>query len=255
MDMNPHRSAIRKMPAALGAALLILLVSTSCQVRQEVQIAKDGSGSVEFDIELASYFTEVVDQLEQVAPAGEGEEMPEEGNIFQVEKLRADFAAREEVTLESLSNPSPQKLRGTLSFESIERALTKEQEELGSGELFSFERSGGVSTLRVLVNYETFSRLLDENPSFNSPLMENFGPMANRGLNEAEYLDMMEYALGPESRRGIKESEMRLTVQVEGTIVSHQGGTRKNGRTVVFEIPLLDLLILDEPVERAVSFR
>jgi hypothetical protein len=239
--------------SGLTATLIALLVLGACQVRQEVQINRNGSGKVDFSISLAPYFTEVVDQLQQVAPPEEGEELEAE-NIFQVEQLRKDFAANEEVSLEALSNPNPQELHGTISFESIERALTQQKRELESGELFSFTRDGERATLDVLVNYATFRQLLEANPSFNSPLMENFGPPANRGLSDGEYLDMMEYALGPESRKGIKESELHLRVNVEGRIVSHKGGSLVDENTILFRVPLLDLLILDEALRYSVSF-
>jgi hypothetical protein len=255
MTVRPHRLGNTGRIIITAAIALIALLYGSCQVGQEVHINKDGSGRVEFDIQLAPYFTEVADQLQKIVPPEEGEEIAEGQNIFRVEQLRSDFAEKEEVQLEELSSPNPQELHGLFRFTSIERALTREKKELESGELFSFSQSGGVSTLRVLVNYETFDALLDANPSFNTPLMENFGPPANRGLSEKEYLDMMEYALGKESRRGIKESVLKLSVEVDGTITSHEGGTLESDRRVVFRVPLLDILILDEAVELAVSFK
>ena len=121
--------------------------------------------------------------------------------------------------------------------------------------LIELKRRGGVTELRVMINRETVEMFLAENPSLNNPLVENYGPAANEGISDAEYLEMMEYALGTESRRGIQESTVNLRVRVEGRILDQKGGRIINKRTAVFRIPLLPLLILREPMEYSLRYR
>ena len=93
------------------------------------------------------------------------------------------------------------------------------------------------------------------NPSMDSPLMQSFGPLANKGLTDSDYLDMMQFALGDESRAGIKNSYLVLDVNVDGVITDQQGGTLLDADTVEFKIPLLRVLILDKPQAFSVSFK
>ena len=121
-------------------------------------------------------------------------------------------------------------------------------------EIFSFTTIDNINTVLVEINYETVEQFLLANPSMNSPLMESFGPLANRGLNNEDYLDMMQFALGDESRVGIQESYLVMDINVDGKIISQSGGTKVDQDTVRFKIPLLRILLLDEPESFSVSF-
>jgi hypothetical protein len=140
-----------------------------------------------------------------------------------------------------------------LIFDNISTALN------GAGtnnilDIFSFTTVNNIHTLSVVFNYKTVEKFLTANPSFNSPLMENFGPLANRGLSDEDFLEMMQFALGDESRLGIKGSFLFMDVNVKGKIVDQIGGIVVDQDTVRFQIPLLRILLLDEPESFSVRF-
>ena len=238
--------------------MIILFVSalsimSSCTMKQNVFVDKNGAGNVNFEIKLAPYFTEVASQLSDLVPS-ENQKKIEEGKFFDLEKIRDDFSKRSGVTLTDLESESPESLTGTFTFSNINDAVTDAGKTSNPG-IFTFETKNGISTLSVSVNYDTLEQLFTENPSLNNPLMENFGPLANKDLSEEDYLDMMEYMLGEESRQGIIDSVVDITVKVGGKVVSQQGGEKLNADTVRFRIPLIKILVLKDPLNYEVKFK
>ena len=223
----------KKNKTTIAAVLIIMItLMSSCAMKQEVLVDKNGSGSVDFEINLASYFTEVAVQLSDLVPSG-NQDTIKKGQFFNLKKIEDDFAKRSSVTLTSLESPRPESLTG----------------------IFTFASDSGVSILTVSLNYDTIEQLLNENPSLNNPLMENFGPLANKDLSETDYLDMMEYMLGEESRQGIIDSVVDITVRVKGKVVSQTGGEKLSSDSVRFRIPLIKILVLNKPLNYEVKFK
>jgi hypothetical protein len=232
--------------------LLIFLGIQSCSLKQTLYINKNSSGNIDFELTLAPFFVEVTEQLAELFP-DENNITENDSGPFNLKKIKDDFGKNEGSDLESLENPSDNILKGSIAFDDITKALAGD----GSNDIldiFNFAADNNRYKLSVELNYETVGQFLLSNPSLNSPLMESFGPMANKGLNENDYLDMMEFALGEKSRLGIKESFLLMDVNVDGKIVSQSGGTLIDQDTVRFEIPLLKILLLDESQSFSVSF-
>ena len=233
--------------------LILPLLTASCTMRQDIQIDSDGGGRVTMDISLADYLTTVVEQIQSLVPAEE--QRPADAPFFDLDAITEDFAGRDGVELERIASPDRNSLSGAFRFDDI-NALYQEIEE-GSAEsrLVNLNRSGEVNELTVRVTRETVQALLDENPSMNNPLVTSFGPTANEGLSEEDYLSMMEFALGEESRKGILESSLVLNVSVEGSVIDQKGGTVTGPSSVVYEIPLLPVLLLNENLQYSLRYR
>lgn len=230
---------------------LLLLSAASCTMKQDIYIEDSGSGKVIFDIELASYLTEVIEQLEMVLQSDKPLREPGKP-FFDTEAITMDFEKRENVNLLGLETPTANKLSGTVGFDDINN-LFQDEESPGS-RLIHFEKKGNRSELKVTINRDTVVTLLSENPSFDNPLVENFGPAATEGISDEDYLDMMEFALGTESRKGIQESALNLTVHVEGRILEQTGGQLIDNSTVLYSVPLLSVLILDNALEYSLIY-
>lgn len=232
--------------------LTIIFSFQSCTLKQTLNINKEAAGDIRFELTLAPFFIEVAEQLSELFP-GENEISDSSNGIFDIVKIREDFSKSSGSTLQKLESPYSNILQGTLVFDDIRTALN------GSGsnkilEIFSFTTNNNINTLSVDLNYKSVEQFLSANPSMNTPLMESFGPMANRGLNDEDYLDMMQFALGNESRKGIHDSYLIIDINVDGKIISQSGGIIIDQDTVRFKIPLLRILLLDEPEFFSVSF-
>ncbi|MEA1911898.1 MAG: hypothetical protein U9N32_09540 [Spirochaetota bacterium] len=247
-----HRKILIYRLILLFTALLLISNFQSCTLKQTLNINKDAAGNISFELTLAPFFVEVAEQLSELFP-DENEKSNINHDIFDIVKIKEDFSKSKGSSLHKLESPSSNILQGTFLFDDIRTALN------GSGsnnimDIFTFTTNNNINTLAVDLNYKSVEQFLAANPSMNSPLMESFGPMANKGLNEDDYLDMMQYALGDESRIGIKESYLLMDINVDGKIISQSGGIKIDQDTVRYKIPLLKILLLDESESFSVSF-
>jgi hypothetical protein len=241
---------LRTIPILL--LFFISIITPSCTLKQSLFIDKNAAGSVSFELTLAPFFIEVTQQLSELFPV-DSESLNSDTGPFNLIKLRDDLSKGKGVIIRQLETSADNVLEGSLVFDDITTALNGDGKK-NIQDVFNFVSENNIHTLSVLLNYTTVGQLLSANPSMNSALMESFGPLSNKGLSDEEYLEMMQFALGDDSREGIRESFVLLDIDVDGEIVSQKGGTIIDNNTIRFEIPLLRILILDDPQFFSVSF-
>ena len=235
-------------------AILLILGSFflfSCTIKQEAVVAPDGSGSVSFHFEVQQFFA---DTIMDMADFSGDEEAFKDGKFFDVEKTKEGFMKMEEVTLISLSSPSPNEMEGEFSFKDVE-AVFKNEEELTQAGIITFSRRGGESTLKVHLDNRNFRQISSFSPALKNPLFEMFGHQENDDTTEGEYLEMIEFAFGEEGVKGLKASIIELAVTVQGELISQEGGKRKGKNQVIFNIPMIDLLLLQKPMDYSITFK
>jgi hypothetical protein len=229
--------------------LSILIGSMSCVIRQEALVRPDGSGAVSFSFTVEPYF---IDTAREMAELSSGGGLPE-GNIFNLPKIRRDFAEKEEVTLRDIKSPGTGRLEGYFTFEDL-GAVFSSQEELTEAGIISLTTSGENRIMRVTLNKENYDQISNLFPIVENPLFEMFGPQEGEDITEEEYEEMVALAFGDASSRGLTKSFIELKVTVEGTIVGQTGG-RIQGKSVIFKVPLIKVLLLNEPLEYTIVFR
>jgi hypothetical protein len=67
-------------------------------------------------------------------------------------------------------------------------------------------------------------------------------------------MEMIEFMLGDEGPPGLNASFIELEVIVKGKILSQSGG-QMAGNSVLFRIPLIRVLLLDQPLDYSIVFR
>jgi hypothetical protein len=224
----------------------------SCTMKNEVLLEKDGSGELSFELDMAPYLGEVIEQVQTLMDG----DVPETGeSFFDLPAIREGFASNEDVELINLESPHELSLRGSFSFDTVESMLQKIDEGSAGEKMITFSRSGGVSRMDLVLNRETVNALLDENEAFDNPLIQSFGPASTEGMSRSDYLDMMEFAMGEESRMGISDSRLSVIVRTAGTITGQKGGSLTGDDSVRFDIPLLDLLMLEKELRYSLSYK
>jgi hypothetical protein len=219
-------------------------------MKQEANLEVDGSGSVRFRFELEPFFLETLLDMSSLE-GGNDEAM--EGKIFDLEKIQAEFEKKPNVVLSSLSSPSPRILQGEFGFKDVE-AVFKGEKELTAAGVISFRKAGNENTITVHLGRDNFDQVSAFLPMQDNPLFEVLGPEENEGTTEEEYLEMMEFMLGEKGPPAIKDSYIELRITVKGKILEQQGG-KVEGSSVVFRIPLIRVLLLDQPLDYSVVFR
>ncbi|MFP4563367.1 MAG: hypothetical protein ACLFRY_08645 [Spirochaetia bacterium] len=229
--------------------LSILTASTSCVIRQEALLRPDGSGAVSFDFKVEPYFIDTAREMAELSSEGG---LPE-GDIFNIPKIREDFAEKDEVVLREVESTGTGRLEGYFTFEDISKVFAS-QEELTEAGIISLTSSGENTIMRVRLNKRNYGQISTLFPVVDNPLFEMFGPQEGEDITEEEYVEMVELAFGEASARGLRRSSIELKVDIEGTVVGQTGG-RIQGKSVIFKIPLIKVLLLDEPLEYTIEFR
>ena len=235
--------------AAFLAALIILVVLASCGAQQQVVLRPDGSGIVDFTYTVSPV---ILDSLDDFAAFLPGDDPLAEGEVFDLDEIRADFSENSAVNLLDVGLPQPNTLSGSFQFTDVEEVFTEEQELRQAG-IVRLDNAGNRYTLSVQLNRENFSNITTLFPALENPLMDMFGPSANAGVSESEYLEMMEFAFDSAVVPAIRDSYIEARILVDGAVIEQQGGT-VIGNEVVFQIPLIRILLLDESLEYSLTF-
>jgi len=237
-------------PAAVALAVLCALAALSalgCAVNQQVALEPDGSGTAVVRIRLEKVLLEYLQDLSEVS----GTAPKEKGRIFDVESIRQGFASRQEVTLTRIASPSPERLEMQLAFQSIEKLFAAPDKPQS---ILTLKKSPEGTTLRAHLDRKNFSQLLELAPFLKNPLFEGLGPQENDDATEAEYLELIDLALGEGGSAALKAAVIETTIAVKGKVVAQTGGTAVPSG-VLFRIPLLRVLLLDKPLDYSLTFK
>jgi len=237
----------RILGALLFAALTVLLAA--CSVNQVLTIRADGSGTTSLRVVTTKLLREYITDLQAVTGAA----APANGSIFDVAKLQKDLAARPGLTVKKVASPSPDVLEVDLGYRSVEEVYGSVESVKKSG-LVLYTVAGGQKTLKVHLDRRNFKELAAVFPAMNGTAFEGIAPQEQDTTTESEYLDMIEFTLGPDGPAALKASYIDLVVKPEGTIVSQTGGTVTNG-AVTFRIPLIRVLLLDKPLDYSIVWK
>jgi hypothetical protein len=237
----------RALAALFFVALTVALAA--CSVNQVLVIKADGSGTTSMRVVTTKLFREYILDLQEVTgivPAADG-------SIFDVEKLQKELSARPGLTVKKAASPEPDVLEVELAYRSVEEVYGSVESVKKSG-LLVYSEWGGQKSLKVHIDRKNFKELSAVFPVMNNAAFEGIAPQEQDTITESEYLDMIQFTLGPDGPAALKGSFIDLVVKPEGMIVSQTGGKVANG-SVTFRIPLIRLLLLDKPLDYALIWK
>jgi hypothetical protein len=235
--------------------LLFALLSTGCTVTQEMRLKSGGSGSAEVHIKLHPFVVRYVQDLQETLS---GPESSTEPLIFDLTMIREAFELRPGIYLSQLSSLQNDELSLELIFDNVNDLVADpetEQEE----RLLTFRNTEGTSVFKIVFSRSNFHNI-SELFSVKNELLSVFVPATEEDFfSEEEYLELFEYAFeeyaeNQSARRVLEKSRISVTVHVDGRIVSQTGGAKKD-QSVVFEIPVLKLVTLEQNLVYEVQWK
>lgn len=227
----------------------LLLFLSSCTVTQEVFLDSDGGGTYSGDIQVSRVFADYLGELASLSM-----QSSEEFILFDTDKITADMEKdKSSVSVTDIAAGEDNTLHLELEFNSIEGLLQSEEAQ-ESGIIRFEELANGQKTVHIRLNRDNYSHLNSLFSEEQSLVMDTFGPEENEGLSEEDYLEMMSFALGEEGPELIRASTIETRVTVGGTIIEQKGGRRESD-TVIFRIPLIRILLLDQALNYSLTFR
>jgi hypothetical protein len=241
---------VAKFVCMLFSGILLLLVFPACTIKNNVTMQPSGAGTIEINYRLEPFLIEFIKEMGGLVTE---ESELEEGTLFNLDKIRADFDKNPTIAVVKLESPKPEILTGRFSFENIEEVVRFDQDIANVG-VVSYSEKNGEKTVSLFVDRQIFAQLIQYAEILQNPMVEMFGPLANEGVTEEEYIEMMSYALGEEGGKYIMDSYIEVVVKVDGTLVSQKNGTTIPGG-VMYKIPVIRVLLLDTPLDYSLTFK
>ncbi|MFP4376335.1 MAG: hypothetical protein ACLFP4_04765 [Spirochaetales bacterium] len=241
---------MRKINVWLVAVAAIGLMVAGCTVREELRVAADGSGTATVDIAIhpimAAYYNDLL-----VAMTGVEGEFP----LFDPVQIEQSFAARPGIRLTGLELKSRLELSVAVAIDDLNQAFPV---SAGGTSVLSFEQSGTRRTLRIRLDRAAVDRFLSFAPEETATMSEFLFPPVDGSVSRAEFREQMSWALEEYADRAVvsevlENAEIVVIVRPEGRILSQTGG-RVSGQTVVFHVPVLDILTITGEQVYSVTF-
>ena len=247
---RPAAGRLALVPTALvPTAVLSLLALGACAVTQQIHLRGDRSGETAIAIDFSA---DLVAQVQEMAELT-GAEMPE-GGIINLQPIHERLSGRPGVTVDRVESPAEHRVEVAFAFEDAQ-AILPSPDEIAVARIVTVDEVEEGSRVRLYFDLDNYRLLAEVFPLLDDPTIRAMGPEENTEITQEDYLSMMGFILGPAGPQAIADSSITIRVTVDGVLVSQRGGREEEGGVVVFEVPLLDLLLLHEPIDLEVVFR
>ena len=251
--MTALQSRVRGAAGSVAGALLAAcLLVAGCSVDQEIAVRLNGAGEAQVRVELQPVFIDYLLALAEIADEVELPDDPSEA-LFDIAEVEAAIAEWPGVDAARIATPTPEQLELDLTFDDLQAAFAPTEAGAGTTPLISLTGSRR-RTLSVHLDSDNYSQLTALFPVLEHPLVISLGPQPDLEVNDEEYLEMMQFVLGDDGPPAILDAEVKVRVQVEGRVVEQQGGALQEDGSVLITIPLLRILVLDQPLDYRVVF-
>ncbi|MBN2533954.1 MAG: hypothetical protein JXB88_13775 [Spirochaetales bacterium] len=226
----------------------IPVIFISCGVQQEISISVNGSGSTDLTVELDPVFVYyILDLTEAFSDPGSVEKV----DIFKIEEIKKQINEKPGASVKKIASPEQKSLVLSFRFSDIRQLLTPGDKNVR--DIISFSTNNNRNRIHFHLEKANYSKLTDLFPVLKNQVFENLAPQVDEDIPAAEYLDIIEFAMGEEGPPAVMSSVITIKVKVQGKIISQKGGTVKDG-AVLFRIPLLRVCLLNQPLDFEVEY-
>ena len=233
----------------LVGVMVLMAFLSSCVMQQGLSMAGSKNGWATTDLYVYDFFLTVLEDFEPFTPEERNQSIMDasvQGFVNQLHKTS------------SASNVSSMKIGSNgyfidFTFSSLEDLLN----DLNKREpqsIATVRSKGNLHTLTIHLDMDNYPQLTRIVPFLADPNFETFGPLYNEGMNEEEYLDMISYILGEDGPGAITDSVISLRLTTPSVIKSNMGGVRESPNSIIFDIPLIEFLLLAEPIDFSVTW-
>ena len=237
----PYAHCMRKfVPLILLVTALLL---TGCQVTEDLTMDTSQSGRSFTAIHVEQFFIDVLEDFAEFLP---------ENNESMMDSAIRGYASELEGT-EAISDVSwaslgDNKYTVSFSFSGISELL----EEMGAENQSLFTLSENSMSFYLDIN--NYPELKAVVPFLADQNFEVYGPEYNQGMSEADYLDMIYFLLGEDGPEAITNGVININIEVPGNVVSTAGCTQTGDSSVSYTFPIIDFLLLGEPLAFTVEW-
>jgi hypothetical protein len=227
---------------------LAILPLFSCATRIDGALASNGASQLSVSTSLMPRITSLVRTM--AAAGGQQDGLILDGQA--ISKSMTDSSSGN--VSASFNNTSPSAIDGNLNIRNINRFLFSlsgnaerfvefEQGKNGGKCKFYIDLSGGPEILNLI------------SPEIADYLNVLIAPLATgEEMTKTEYLALVSSIFNKAVSDEIAASRIRISIGLPGQVTGATGGTYK-GKTAEFDIPLLDILVLETPLTYEVTWK
>ena len=217
----------------------------SCTARINGPLNPDGSADISINASLEPRTAALIRNLSAAAGAPAG------ALILDGPAIARSMSEAPGVSSVSFENTGPAAIDGNARISRIGEFLASSRSNF-----ISFEQGPAGGHCQISINRETSPEILALlSPEVAVYLAALMAPIATgEALDRAEYLFLVSTVYSRAIADEISGSRIRASVTFPGNISSVKGGTY-TGRRADFDIPLLDLLVLETPLSYEVNWR
>lgn len=226
--------------------LFFIVVMASCSANHQLNLNSDGSGSMNANYSLNPFVTALMSDLDILDSI--------------VVTANQDIAKNSAISSGYVTSSETGQYSGSINFNDLDTLFKSNEASQIDDPIMKIEKQGSVSVVTIKMNIDNYSQLSAIIPILSDPNVSFLGPEGSIGLSENEYREMItypfiEYATETEILSALDSSVLSMDVVVEGQVINQTGGTLLDFRTVRFEIPLYDILYLEEELNYTLSFQ
>ena len=231
---------------ALSILLLIFFTVSGCSLKQDIVLDRQGGGTLDVEFSLKGFYLDFLNNFIDIQDS--------------LSEIETELNKNPYLDHIVVKNPSSGVFTGSFHFSDLQTVFA-ETKEINETKIFSTSEKGNIKTIEIRLNRDNFGQLAALIPILDDPYLSSFGPEGSKGQSEQDYIDMVEWTFEDsetykgEAVKTFSESVVRLSVKVDGTVISQIGGKRVSGSEVVYEIPLIKLLILDKELFYQIKYK
>ncbi len=230
--------------AALAALLSSCVVAEKLTLSDELKTAAAVSGKSHVDLSVDDFFVGVVEDLSDWERKGNNDPILDVAVQDFVGNLQSSKVTSGIRFIETGHNT----YMGDFSFSDFDQLLIDLSKDVKDQSIVKLSSKGSKTRVEISINMDNFEQLTKIIPFLADPNFEVYGPLYNHDLTEEEYLEMVSFILGEQCPDSIGSSSVKIQVVAPKAIGEHNGKLR-NSKTVEFTFPLIDFLLLHEPID------
>lgn len=224
---------------ALGGILLLGAFLASCAGSASLALRSDGSVALGVDAAIPGPLAAKLRKLASLSDTAP---------LFDVEAARKAAARHPKLRSFTIGAPGPDAYTARIEASSLASLLA--EPELAQSGALGLATGPGWKELSFHLARGGVEPLLGLAPGLDRDLLEALSPPAldPEPISRAEYRTMLKGIIGEKALASLDSATCRITVEVPGRVLASAGG-RLEGRTLTATLPLLDLMVLENPID------
>jgi hypothetical protein len=235
----------------LLALCAVVLFFASCSGTVDAVVKQDGSAEIKLEIALGTQITERLRLLNRLMGGGANDQAP----LLDSPAIALSMQAAPGISAVSLKNRGPAAVSGTVSMSRIDALLAGPAASPVRGEGNPFIRYDPAGRLVIFLDQETGPQLLSLlSEDVRDYLSTLAAPVATGlPLTRVAYREILASLHGPLVAEEIAAARIPITIEFPRKLKEIRGGSAQD-RRARFNLPLIDLLVLEQPLMYEVAW-